>query len=664
MESNLETAAAAFEAALETLASSPSPGADGEQGKPIDGVYDAVDALALLTGGLEVLSDRTPQAVSAGVLAGGPWEDPAKLLPHLVRGGLLADRKTAAAEVLSELRMLAMATDRLEHDALGPDDAREFLRQVLVLNLSLLTPSDAEDERERPGRYQRARNLLQFLLHHLSPGLVRDALASEIDGLCSQRPILTRRARSLIERVSVIPGTSEHRTTEERLDLYRLAIGEPSPLSQAHRDPTAFQTALESIDETALDQEVRSFATSLRLTGLGNPYHALLLRHLSVHDPSRLSQALGLNEVGAACLSQHSDTVRELIGLAIRVETCDALYGLAGLLERGLLERRVVKKGLLRLATVSLHHQAKKALMSQVGAEGTVTANALLTAGALSVLGQPLGVGQGNNPTCQSARGVSLWSMHAPGYLLNLLIRAARDGSVRFEFEGTALKSEELTGGLAPDIDPNLDPVSLVLVPHLDKIYDAMARHAAGRSHDPHRWVNPAFYGRWVPSGFACAVDEGTRQISAFGDFVRQFFATHHPAFNDGDELLYPNPVGILVTSVHGRLLGAHAVSLVRIDADPQGELRCYFYNPNGEGRQDWGRGVVVSVSGCGEIPGESSLPFAQFASRLYAFHFHAMEGGDPEAVPDAVVAAVTEESKLTWGMSYQWSDTSAPTPS
>jgi hypothetical protein len=53
-----------------------------------------------------------------------------------------------------------------------------------------------------------------------------------------------------------------------------------------------------------------------------------------------------------------------------------------------------------------------------------------MVAGVISVLGQPLGIGQGMNPTCQTARGISLWSLHAPGYLLELIPRAARDGDM------------------------------------------------------------------------------------------------------------------------------------------------------------------------------------------------------------------------------------------
>ncbi len=648
VDAQLAGAVAKLDAALQDLGKATA----GTRPTRLNVLCRAVHELLDHADGIDALAERALRVEEAGVFAHGAWSDPSKLLPHLVAGGLLADDTTAAIELLSEVRMLAIAEGRLQ-SSVSRADAREFLREVVVRNLALLSEGGTEDERNRAKSHVRARQLLQFLIDHLSPALVRDALVAELDELCAQRPILTRRARLMIERAAQLPRAGEHRS-EERLELYRLAVSEPSPLSQLHRDTVAYQRALGSADAHTLDQEVRAFATSLRLTGVGNAYHSLLLRQLAADRPTRIGAALGLDAVGEANLAQQADLVGDLIHVAISPETCDSIYGLARVLERGVLSRRVVAKSLRRLIQLTLHTSATRSLMGRLEAGSSLHANALLVAGTIGLLGQPLGVGQGNNPTCQSARALSLWSLHAPGYLLSLLIQAARDGAVQLDFEGLPLRSDQLTGGLAPKLDVELDPVSLILVPHLDRLYDAMVARASGRGQDPHRWVNPAFYGRWVPTGFSCAIDPvGT--VVRYEAFLRGFFATHHPAYNDGDDLLYPNPVGILVTDVHGNLLGPHAVSLLRVEPDPHGDLRAYFFNPNNEGRQNWGRGVAVSVSGNGEVPGESSLPFAQFASRLYAYHFHPQEGGDAEAVPDAVIAAVTEASKQSWGRSYRW---------
>jgi hypothetical protein len=143
--------------------------------------------------------------------------------------------------------------------------------------------------------------------------------------------------------------------------------------------------------------------------------------------------------------------------------------------------------------------------------------------------------------------------------------------------------------------------------------------------------------------------------VSDPDSFVRRFFATHHPEYNGGHRLMYPNPVGLIVTNHAGKYLGPHAVSIQRVDLDPDGVMRVYFYNPNNDGRQDWGHGVVVTVAGHGEAPGESSLPFGDFAARLYAFHYNPFEQGDLEAVDDSVVRAIVDEARESWGRRFTW---------
>ncbi len=111
----------------------------------------------------------------------------------------------------------------------------------------------------------------------------------------------------------------------------------------------------------------------------------------------------------------------------------------------------------------------------------------------------------------------------------------------------------------------------------------------------------------------------------------------------------------MMVTDVHGNLFGPHAVSIRRIASDPGGKLRIYFFNPNHEGRQDWGGGVNPSVAGRGERHGESSLPFEQFVSRMYAFHYDPCEEGDAWAVPSELVENISRMARESWGRAYTW---------
>lgn len=78
--------------------------------------------------------------------------------------------------------------------------------------------------------------------------------------------------------------------------------------------------------------------------------------------------------------------------------------------------------------------------------------------------------------------------------------------------------------------------------------------------------------------------------------------------------------------------------------------MRVYFFNPNNDSGQDGGDGVVVSTAGNGERFGEASLPFDQFASRLYIFHSDPLEHGEPERVPAEDVARIIGYIERSWG--------------
>jgi hypothetical protein len=241
--------------------------------------------------------------------------------------------------------------------------------------------------------------------------------------------------------------------------------------------------------------------------------------------------------------------------------------------------------------------------------------------------------------------------------LLTMLADAARDGAVKAQFEGVSFVSSEVSESPLDGPDPQLDPVQIVLVPHLNRIYDSMMARAGLRAVDSHKWVNPEMYGRWVPRGFAACVDPRTQKVMRYEDFLRTFFATHHPDFNDGASWPYPNPVGLLITDARGRYLGPHAVAIQRVARDERGDVRVYFFNPNSEGRQRWAPTITPTVRGFGELPGESSLPFVQFASRIYAFHFDPYQQGDAFAVSSALLESVRALTRESWGSAFTWSE-------
>jgi hypothetical protein len=622
-------------------------------------VFQMAEALMGKPGGLGVLYERAHRFDAVGVFDGGPWVDPAKLQPPLVRGSLVATGVYPVVETLSELRMLAIATGRAESDAVTAAEAKQFLDEVMALNLSFLFPAETEQERIEAGPNRDSNiALFKLLADELSLVNLSREVLGEIEAVCAQRPIQTDRVRRMIEMASRIPETGVDPGVAQRLSLYRRAITGPSPMSRDIPSVRAYRKLISELDVRSLEAESIAFGRSMEQTGLVCPHHAVLLRRVIVHHPDLVPKALALTGVGAASVLQKQKAARGLVKVAIHPSTAQAVYGLSRLINRGLLQRKEIVNGLNRIVHLDFHEAVRKVLVARKKPGDGLTANAMLLAGCIQMLGQPLGIGQGHNPTCQAARGLSMWAQHAPGYLLGLLVSAARYNRITMHFEGAPLRSDLIEGGVARTLDPDLDPVSLVLVPHLDRLYDEMMRRVLLRSEDGHKWVNPGLYGRYVPFGFASIFqDIGQTTVAGYRDFVRRFYATHHPDYNDRRRMMYPNPLGLLVTNSRGDYLGPHAIALQRVARDPSGVLRAYFYNPNNEGRQDWGNGVTPSVHDNGELEGESSLPFEQLVSRIYAYHYQPYEVGDAYAVPDVDVARIEAAARASWGRAFAWAD-------
>lgn len=611
--------------------------------------------------GIEYLARHASRFDRSGLFGGSDWDQPQHLSAALVRGTLLGGGLSSALEVLSQLRFLAIAEGKAEHEELTPAKARAFLESVLALNLDLLFPRATEAARERSvPMARRIQRLFQFLMDRLGPHGILASLAREADRVMLQRPIMLQHVEAVLwaaeQSLPVEPDDLEGEA-EALARLYVEGLTGPTPLSRQHRDTAEFLAALGALGSAELEAEAHRFAESMRRTGLVAPQHAALLRFLNQNFPELVPEALWLSTPGYASYEIHSNLVHELIEVAVHPETARCVYGLHGVLERGILFFRPVAPGMRRLMLLPIHSEVASNLQAASGLDAPPSANVLLLAGTLSVLGQPRGVDQGHNPTCQAARAISLWSQNDAGYLLELIACAARDDEIVMHFEGDAIHSGELSFGLASELHTELDPVSLVLTQHIDRIYMEMSRRTIGRGEDGHKWVNPELHGWWVHRGFAAVIDETTGCISDFDRFIREFYASYHPEFNGGRDLVYAQPCGIATTDHNGGFVGWHAVAIQRVAVDQEGEWRVYFFNPNRDKDQNWGQGVVTSTSDHAEYEGESSLPFAQFASRLYVFHYNLREEGEPEAVPQSVVEAIREAVASSWAAEREWAD-------
>ena len=616
-------------------------------------VLEALRRVLLQPGGAAAVQARAQALEEAGLFLETDWASPEILVPSLVGRSLSSgDSDTVVMEATSELRMLAVARGDFAHPTLPAEDARQFLSQVLARNLQLLFTSPSEAERTQQGRTaQLIRDLFRHLADEIGYDSVLDNLVDEIWRILRQRPIQVEAVQSLITRIAIYrddPDVALGLSSGHGID--RLITSLFGTTEACREDPgiDVYRSRLEAMDTGGLQYEATGFARAMHDTGLVSPYHAELLRFLLRESDYLVGEALGLSDTGRNCLLRYSQLVHRLIEVAVHPQTAQSIYGLALLLDRGILYEPPVVPALWRQLALELSPVARERLTTVFGE--VPGPQARLVAGVLSVLGQPLGVGQGDNPTCQSARALSMWSYKDPDYLLQMVVWAARDDEILMHFEGQPISSKDSETGVASTLPMDLDPVSLLVVPHLDRIYAEMGRRCAARPGDPHRWVNPEFHGWWAARGFHINVDVETGNLVDLDEFLRQFHASYHPSYNGEQPLIHPQPAGVAVTDSAARYVGWHAITILRVAPDPHDVMRVYFFNPNNDSGQDWGDSVVVSTAGNGERFGEASLPFDQFASRLYIFHADPLERGEPEQVPAEDVARIIGYIERSWG--------------
>ncbi|MEB2780881.1 hypothetical protein U3A58_10800 [Algoriphagus sp. C2-6-M1] len=618
-----------------------------------------IDILSLTRSGLAHLYSKSAELDRAEFFKGTSWSEPDKLIPFLVKGTLKYGHPSSSFETLSELRMLRYSKGEDVHAALSAEDAQRYMEEVIVHNLEFALREPNEETRVQMSERElkKAFNLFGFIMSEMDLDGVYEKLIVEVQMICEQRPIRTQKARELISLVRRRFDTTGGSEKDRAIRVYINALHAPSKGAKDNEGKEPYRQFVAEANETTLASESHEMGEYMNATGLVSGYHAILLKHIVTENPNLVPICLDLNDRGIAEWEKFHELISLLILDTVSWDNCQCIYGLARMLGKNLFSRRPVRVGLENLRKIKINSQVEKRILkSLIGRDAEITALQYLIGGTIKVLGQPLGVGQGNNPTCQSARGISMWSQHSPAKLIDMIITVSTQNNLIMRFENQNLTSNNLIKGLVDQLDYNLDVVSVVLVPHLDKIYNEMMRLSSGRWDDPHKWVNPAMYGHWIQVGFASCYDYLSNSILDFAGYERIFYAAFHPEFNGNQHMVYPNPVGIFITSNKGDMIGFHAVSLLRVEESPSGEMRAYFLNPNNEGRQDWGQDIMPSVHGNGEKQGESSLPFYQFAARVYAFHYSPLDVTTRiNEVPAEELNKVEKLARESWGKSYIW---------
>ena len=616
-------------------------------------VLDTARRIMLEDDGPAAIEKRSKALEEAGLYDGTDWAEPQILIPALTPYSLSsAESNTVTVECLSELRMLAIALGDYKHTGFSAEQAHHYLTQSIALNLDLLFSPVSEAERVKQGRLAEVpRALIHHIAHRIGFEHIIDQLIEEIWRILRQRQIQVNPIKRMITQIAICQTSEGMVLGSSGLGAARLVSSLYGPTQASNGDPgiTSYEQCLISLDEQALQAEAMGFARAMHDTGLVSPYHASFLRFIYEEHENLLADALGLSGTGRDGLLCYRDLIKALIKECVWPATAQAVYGIAMMLERGILYQQGVSQSLWRQINLTLSDWAESRL--QFMCDGIINARTRLIEGVVCMLGSPLGIGQGNNPTCQSARALSIWATSDPTYLLQIITCIARDNDLSMNFEGHAISSNKCLETAAGPLPFDLDPVSLLVVPHLDGIYMEMGRLCLNREGDPHRWINPEFHGWWVGRGFCINVDVASGQLIDLETFIRNFHAHYHPFYNGNQPLIHPQPAGIAITDSMARFIGWHAITIERVALDQHSEMRVYFFNPNNDSGQNWGNGVIVSTADHGERFGEASLPFEQFASRLYIFHYDTLEYGEPDKVPAETLQSIKSLIESSWGL-------------
>ena len=412
----------------------------------ISKILSIVDALTRTENGLQFLYDHISEIIDAGLLNESVWEHPDKLVPTLVKGTLCSGFPMIVYETLSELRMLKIAQQELNHPDFSYDEALQFLQDAIIDSFSFVFATSTEELRIKLTKQEqkRIKLLFNFILAHIPLSKFTEKLAREIEINAEQRPILTDKLEDILLLVKDNLQFDTKNESESTLLFFVNALFQPTETTKKIDSTEAYQNFLRKSGKSEWLLEAKEIGDKMNKTGLVSKYQVILLKWLSQHYPEAIAEALALNTHGLAELERHQAFVGEIIDQFVMLENKQVAYGLSKMLNRNLLSRKAVWNALNKLFRIKLHPKIKRLLLKSRQNDTEDIAEKLLCGGVISLLGQPLGVGQGMNPTCQSARGISMWSRHSPEKLLNMVFNAATANELQFRYEGELIASKGL----------------------------------------------------------------------------------------------------------------------------------------------------------------------------------------------------------------------------
>ncbi|CAM3775448.1 hypothetical protein [Mesobacillus zeae] len=563
-------------------------------------------------GGIEKIYQQARNFDSDGVFNDRVWNNPASLNPSLVRAALSKGGMTAGGEIMSLLRILSIARGKGTNPIMTAQACNEFLSKALLLNMDLLILRETEENRIYLLHEEKlARKVVSFVGDNCFSPVVFQSIQKEIENLASQRPIVVKKIIQMITKTKRLTGMmAEAGSGWAVLDR---SLHAPSSLSASFG--SGYKEALGNCSDLLLVKEAFQLRTTMENTGIVSVYHAVFLMYINKEKPYLIQSFLCIDEQSKTNLRNNLPLIRKLVDSAVNYQTRQCIYGLMRLLQRDILTPDL--KSLLD----ELNNWACKKNTQASGAEWDHSPHSsAVVAAAISILGQPLGVGQGFNPACEPAAVMSYWSQKEPTLLIKLLLELLSTERISLEFEGKSILSSRLPLVELEDHE-NIDVVSLLMFPPLLAIRDEMVRRSGETERYPQKAVHPGFYVTGIWKGFIRADEED--------EFEKKFYQHYHPSSQVRAVTGLPQPAVILIYNREGIEIGKLTVLIQRVTSDGKGKTRVYFYSPNNDSLQEWSKGIKTSISGNGEKEGESSLLFKDFLECLHSFHFDDKQTGD-----------------------------------
>jgi len=309
---------------------------------PVFEVIEAAKPLVLSPEGLDAIYQSVPAIESAGLFGGSDWDFPQTLVPSLAARTVRHGEPTETlVECLSQIRLLAVAKGDYIHASISAEHAHHFLAQVMAMNLDLVVSDDLqESDRLRPDQLGHAvQNLYHFLLQHLGYENLLEHLVAEVWRILEQRPVQVEGVKHMVTQIAVCLEKPDALGGEVSDDALQLINALFSPTEGCREDPgfEVYSERLAAMDDATLMQEAIAFAQAMHNTGLVSAYMPVFIRYLRERWNALIPTALGLSYTGADAFHCYPALIHRLIDDAVFPETSQCTYGLAMMLERGIL---------------------------------------------------------------------------------------------------------------------------------------------------------------------------------------------------------------------------------------------------------------------------------------------------------------------------------------